>query len=95
MKLLTKAILTQLPKIGDTAEEADPMVWVKFFDPWSQWTWYGIEFDGQDLFYGYVEGVEAEIGYFSLLELMELAAPHWIERDMYFEPCRLSKVQKR
>jgi hypothetical protein len=32
------------------------MVWVKFFYPDFSWTWYGIEFDGKDFFYGYVEG---------------------------------------
>jgi len=76
VKLLTKAILERLPKIGETAEENAPVVWVKFFDPFSQWTWYVIEYDGEDLFFGYVEGIEPELGHFTLSELASLTAPH-------------------
>ena len=42
------------------------MVHVKFFTPWTSWTWYGIEFDGEDLCFGLVDGHEEELGYFSL-----------------------------
>ena len=38
----------------------------KFFTPCSNWTWYVIEFDGNDLFCGLVDGLENEFGYFSL-----------------------------
>ena len=31
--------------------EADPLVICKFFTPDSSWTWYGLEFDGQDIFF--------------------------------------------
>ncbi len=45
------------------------MVICKFFDPTSQWTWYVIEGqkqeDGDWLFFGYVIGVVAELGYFT------------------------------
>jgi hypothetical protein len=36
---------------------------VKFFTPWSVWSWYASEFDGQDIFFGLVNGLELEIGY--------------------------------
>jgi len=94
VKLLTKAILERLPKIGETAEENDPVVWVKFFDPFSQWTWYVIEYDGEDLFFGYVEGIEPELGHFTLSELASLTAPHQVERDRYFHRCRLHELWK-
>ena len=29
-------------------------MYVKFFDPWSQWTWYATEFDGKNEFFGIV-----------------------------------------
>jgi len=39
MKLLTKAIEAKLPKHGD----GDGTAYVKFFTPWTNWTWYGCE----------------------------------------------------
>ncbi len=52
------------------------------------------------LFFGFVVGFEAELGYFSLRELETAkdgmrglrAVP--IERDLYFTPCRLSEIKK-
>jgi hypothetical protein len=48
------------------------------------------------LFFGYVRGLEAELGYFSLSELERLRGP-WglpIERDRSFTPCKLSAITK-
>jgi len=87
MKLLTKAIKNKLPKLNSQENIKDPKVQVKFFCPWNQWTWYGIEFDGEDLFFGYVIGFENELGYFSLNELKSIKGYMGlgIERDLYFK----------
>ena len=49
------------------------------------------------LFFGYVVGLCPELGYFSLSELTKtkgmLGLP--VERDLYFEPRRLSEVKKQ
>jgi len=45
---------------------------VKFFTPDAQWTWYASEYDGDDIFFGLVSGLELEFGYFSLKELQEI-----------------------
>lgn len=97
MKLLTKALRKRLPPLYATEHEDDPMVISKFFYPDWSWTWYAIEFDRKDTFYGFVDGDFPELGYFSLTELQ---ANHgqWglpIERDRSFQPCRLSEVRKR
>lgn len=96
MKLLTKEILRRLPSMGSTDHQKDPIVRVKFFTPDAQWTWYAIEFDGEDIFFGYVEGLENELGTFSLSELEEvrgvLGLP--VERDKFFKPCPLSEVMR-
>ncbi|GAI16191.1 unnamed protein product, partial [marine sediment metagenome] len=74
----------------------DPIVQVKFFTPDAQWTWFSTEFDQKDTFFGYVIGLENELGYFSLSELKQvrgsLGLP--VERDRYFKPCPLSEVMK-
>lgn len=94
MQLLTKEIRKQLPPLYSQDEEKDPMVICKFFYPDFNWTWYAIEFDGKDRFYGLVDGIERELGYFSLTELTssrgKLGLP--IERDRFFTPCRLSEI---
>lgn len=95
MKLLTKALKKSLPPLGATENDPDPMVICKFFYPDFHWTWYAIEYDGQALFFGFVDGDFPELGYFSRSELQQargkLGLP--IERDRYFKPCRLSELQ--
>ena len=87
-QLIPKEILRQLPKLGETSEEENPLAVVKFFYPDFSWTWYGIEFDGKDIFYGLVKGFEEEYGSFSLKELMDNRGKLGmeIERDFYFKP---------
>jgi len=97
MKLLTKAIKNKLPKLNSQENIKDPKVQVKFFCPWNQWTWYGIEFDGEDLFFGYVIGFENELGYFSLNELKSIKGYMGlgIERDLYFKETSLSEIKEK
>lgn len=92
--LLTDEIRKQIPNLNGTENEDDPLVTAKFFSPWSGWAWYGIEFDGEDVFFGIVDGDECEWGYFSLAELesvMVCDTPA-VERDLNFRPARLSQI---
>jgi len=94
-KLLTKALRAKLPPLGATENVADPIAVVKFFHPASSWTWYGVEFDSVDRFFGLVIGHETELGYFSLRELASLKVRGLgIERDRWFLPTPLSKLRK-
>ncbi len=95
MVLLTKEVLKELPPLYSQEEKGlDAVAVVKFFTPDSNWTWYVTEFDGEDLFFGLVDGFEKEIGYFRLSELKSvkgaLGLP--IERDMYFKPKTLKEL---
>lgn len=97
MKLLTKEVLNNLPPLYATEDDKDPMVWVKFFYPDFHYTWYAIEFDGEDLFFGLVDGDCVELGYFRLSELITHRGA-WglpVERDRFFQPCRLSALQAK
>ena len=95
MKLLTQEIRKQLPPIGAQDQETDPTVYVKFFCPWNHWTWFGYEFDGSDIFFGYVKGDFDEYGTFSLSELESVKGPMGlgIERDIHFTPKPLSQCR--
>ncbi len=97
MLLLTKENRKSLPPLRATENEDDPIVQVKFFAPWTYWTWYATEFDGEDEFYGLVRGHEIELGYFSLKELESVRGPYglMIERDRHFKPTPLSKVREK
>lgn len=92
MQLMTKEIRRTLPALYGTEYSSEVVARVKYFTPWSNWTWYGVEFDGEDQFFGLVEGFEREWGFFSLGELEAIRGPGGvrIERDMYFEPLILS-----
>lgn len=97
MKLLTKEILSRIPGLYETEETPleEKTVHVKFFTPWSNWTWYATEYDPKEgLFFGLVEGFEKEWGYFSLAELESVTGPFGlkIERDRHFGPKKVSEV---
>ena len=95
MKLLTNAIRLTLPALYATEHDKDPLARVKFFCPWGNWTWYATEFDGEDIFFGLVVGLDTELGYFSLAELEGVRGPGGlrIERDLYFTPQPLSVIR--
>lgn len=86
-----------IPKLYATGGEPDPTVWVKLFTPDSNWTWYVIEWDGNNLCFGLVSGHHLELGYFSLADIRAarggLGLP--VERDLYFNPCPLSTAKAR
>ena len=70
------------------------IAYVKYFTPDSSWTWYATEFDGEDTFFGLVEGFEKELGYFSLSEIETVRGPMGlpIERDLYWQPKTLKGI---
>ena len=95
MILLTKEIIKKLPKLGEQENKGlDAVVYVKFFTPWSNWTWYATEFDGKDTFFGLVDGLCKELGYFSLSELEAITGLFGlkVERDLYFLPIKLKDL---
>jgi hypothetical protein len=70
---------------------------VKFFIPDASWSWYVLEYDRDErLCFGYVEGFEGELGYFSLAELESVRGGLGlrIERDIAFACMRLSEIRK-
>ena len=96
MKLLTKQIQNQLPELyAQDGQGMNAIAYVKFFTPWSNWTWYATEYDPETgMFFGLVDGLERELGYFSLNELASVRGPFGlkIERDLHFQPTRLADL---
>ena len=83
MQLMTKEIekkALKYPFGSQESKELDAEIIVKFFHPFSNWTWYATEYNPENkTFFGYVSGFENEIGYFSIKEF----TPE-IERDRNF-----------
>ena len=97
MKLLTDELIKTLPPLYSTENIKDPLIQCKFFTPDSSWSWYVLEFDKtNEIFFGYVCGLERELGYFSLQELESVKGQLGlgIERDISFEPTKLSVIKK-
>ena len=95
--LMPDWLKAQFPPLYATEHTPDPLVIAKYFTPDAQWTWYATEFDGEDTFFGLVEGFETELGYFPLSELRQARGPFGlpIERDLYFLPTPLSTLRRR
>jgi len=92
-------VKSTLPLLYSQENVKDPIVHVKFFCPWNQWTWFateGQEQNGDFILFGYVIGHEREWGYFSLDELASVIGPFGlkIERDIYFTPKPKSQIKE-
>ena len=96
--LVTKEIRDTLPPLYNSEKhpEKEAIAMVKFFSPYSQWTWYAIEFDGEDTFFGLVDGFEMEYGYFSYSELEAVTVfggVPAVERDCHWSPRPVKEIE--
>ena len=102
MKLITKALektFAKYPMYSQDGKGNDAVVIAKFFLPGSGWTWYVTEAEkmenGDYYFFGYVDGIEGELGYFTLSQLQEVRGRFGlrVERDMYFNNGKTTLAQ--
>ncbi len=102
MKLITRKIENEVPKLYSQENNENPTCSLKFFTPWTNWTWYVIEGEKQEngdwMFFGKVVSnlcPEGELGYFQLSELKSIKGQFGlkIERDLYFNPKVLSECK--
>lgn len=88
MELLPPELQENLPKLYSQEKSDDPIVYLKFFFPAADWTWFVTEGEAEDddfTFFGCVIGFEREWGYFSLRELEEINVHSLtVERDPNF-----------
>lgn len=96
MELIPKKLLNRIPKLYETEERTNPVVYVKLF--LDGWTWYITEISiDNDICFGYViSPFGAELGYFSLEEIKRIKGSLGIgvERDLSFKPTKLSIIKK-
>lgn len=98
-KLIPQTLLSDIPDLYETESTTDPICHIKLFTPDSSWSWYIIELSKENMntCFGYVEGLESELGYFSLEELESLHGPLGlgVERDLSFNPIHFSTLKKQ
>lgn len=84
MKLLTKRLIEKFPKLyaNEDKNPADIPVIAKIFNPRGSGTWYLTEYDGEDIFFGLCCIHEAELGYVSYNDLIDIG---YLERDLYWK----------
>ncbi|MDY0122955.1 DUF2958 domain-containing protein [Sulfurimonas sp.] len=96
MQLIPQEIKQHIPKLYETEEQQDPLIYVKLF--LDGWSWYITEHSiDDDICFGYVVSpFGSELGYFSLQEIQEVKGSLGVgvERDVHFKPTPLSKVKK-
>ena len=104
MKLLTAEVRKKLPPLqSQDGEGGKAVAQVKFFMPDGGWSWWAVEgsavkdSQGREVdfhFFGLVQGIVKELGYFSLSELESvrgaLGLP--VERDLYWHPKTLEEI---
>ena len=100
MDLIPEDVRSQIPPLGATEGEADPMIWAKLTIPAVGWTWYLAEMHSlppDAIFRGYAVGWDEQYEYFTLAELEQIAAVEGVPLtyDATFTPCRLSVVRSR
>ena len=96
MDLLNKTCLKGVPALYEQDGKGDDaIVHLKFF--LNSHTWFLTELDQET---GEAFGLvmtsmcpEGELGYFSMIELSKLLSFCAVERDRYFEKCKLSEVK--
>lgn len=102
MKLITKALektFAKYPLYSQDGKGNDAVVIAKFFLPGSGFTWYVTEAEKQAncdyMFFGYVEGLDSELGYFTLSQLQNVRGRFGlrVERDMYFNNGKTTLAQ--
>lgn len=102
MKLITKALektFAKYPLYSQDGKGNDAVVIAKFFLPGSGFTWYVTEAEkqtnGDYMFFGYVEGLDSELGYFTLSQLQNVRGRFGlrVERDMYFNNGKTTLAQ--
>jgi hypothetical protein len=102
VKLLTAEILKALPPLGTYSDlgSRSPTYWgealavVKYFHPVGGWTWYATEYDPEaGRFFGLVDGLEAEFGYWTLADLEGIEVIGLgVERDLYWTPVPVGQL---
>lgn len=99
MKLITKKIekeLAKYPLYSQDSKGKEAVAICKFF--LQGFTWYVLEAqkNGNDYeFFGIIDGLEKEYGYFTLSQLQRLRG-RWgltVERDMYFKPTQVKDIR--
>jgi hypothetical protein len=98
MEQIPEKLRDKIPKLYETEEQQNPIVYAKLF--LDSWTWYITELSiDNDICFGLVVSpfcTNGELGYFSLHEIKNVKGSLGlsVERDLHFTPTSLSEIKK-
>lgn len=104
MELLTEEIRNQIPELASQEEREDPVVYVKFFVPFSNRIWLATEGEpvldeiGEEIdfeFFGRIYGREVQWGSWTLNDLLavkDASGSVEVKRDPVFSPIPISEI---
>src|SRR5205085_7097291 len=97
MELLQEQLRSRLPPLLSQEASDKPVVYAKYFLPGTRWAWYVMEGEAADddfLFFGFVTGLDDELGHFHLSELEAVRGPNGetVQRDLEFAEGKLTDV---
>lgn len=100
MDLIPDEFRKRLPNLGSTAKQRPVQEWiaqVRLIDAQTRISWYLIEFDGQDRFFGLMAGKHSVAGEFSLAELESLGDEKegGVYLDRSFQPAPLIDLARQ
>jgi hypothetical protein len=96
-RLITEEAAKNLPGLGGSGPDRDPMLWGKLSYADLGWTWWVSEYDPHlGIAYGLLDAYECDWGAFRLddLEAAKGKQGSRVERDDSFKPLRFSKLRE-
>jgi hypothetical protein len=85
--LIPASVLATIPPLFAQEQHDDHTVYAILEARSVGWTWYLVEYDGQDECFGFVCGIEDEWGYFALSDIADLCDV-WGQPLVTWRPCQ-------
>lgn len=83
-----------IPPLYASEKQDAPLALLKLFTPDANWSWFLLEYNGQDTCFALVVGLDTEFGYVSLQEIRDARGPLNLqpERDLWFCPTPVTQL---
>ena len=95
-ELINEQMANEIPALGATENQADPVARVKLSTSDGSWAWYPVELDRRTgACFGLIDGLEPHVGCFSLRKIQQLGSHLGVpvQRDVDFQPRSLTELR--
>lgn len=97
LDLIPYNIARQLPLVGETADDPEPIAYVRLYVPRTNWEWYITEFDGDYTGTGLTKGFHQSGDRWGKIDLANVQWQHGplkhpVRRDCDWQPTRIPRM---